>query len=279
MQGSPWADLLSDRSQLSIPTARPTEADVALVQEFFTSPLPTHWVSWVRECGSLAGLGRSLLGLRPRVDGAQPADGDQEDSLDILMLLRLTEPTFPRDLLPIELLPERQLHCVRVGSPNRSPVVLIDLDRPDLQVDSAWTVVDFIYDWRNDLHAMSAVVEEAASVDNQSERVLLRPDEWSTRRLCSQNVIVGLLQTRHNRDTNEHDVAVFTTATLRHSRPAPLPGGRSRRSSPRLTRLAAALPSTSSAAVAGTGNSTHSEQPERGSASPRPLCDGRRTTA
>jgi hypothetical protein len=130
------------------------------------------------------------------------------------MLLRLTEPSFPRDLLPIELLPERQLHCIRVGSPNRSPVVLVDLDRPDIQVDAARTIVDFIYDWRNDLRAMAAVVEEVVSADDQSEGVLLRPDEWSTRRLCSQNVIVGLLQTRPNRDSNEHEVAVFTTATL-----------------------------------------------------------------
>lgn len=195
-----------------MPTSRPTEADVGRIQEFFTSPLPRDWASWVYECGSLAGLGRSLLGLRSRDDGSPP--DAREDALDILMLLRLTEPSFPTDLLPIELLPDRQLHCVRVGSSNRSPVVLVDLDRPEIQIDAARTVVDFIYDWRNDLRAMAAVVEEAVNVDDQSESVLLRPDEWSTRRLCSQNVIVGLLQTRHNRDTNEHEVAVFTMATL-----------------------------------------------------------------
>lgn len=132
----------------------------------------------------------------------------------MLMLLRLTEPDFPEDLLPIEILPERQLHCVVVASHGGSPVVLVDLDRPDIRVDVARNVVDFVYDWRSDLHAMATVVDEVARSDETTEPVLLRPDEWSTRRLCSQNVIVALLQTRHNRDTNEHEVAVFTTAAL-----------------------------------------------------------------
>ena len=197
---------------LSFPSQLPTEADAALVQEFFPDLLPHAWLSWVSECGSVAGLGRGLLGLRQRGGGSSPHD--REDALDVLMLLRLSEPTFPSDLLPIEVLPDRQLHAVCIGSAGRSPVVLVDLDRPEVRVDAAKDVIDFVYDWRNDLHAMAAVVEEAGNLEDGAEPVQLRPDEWSTRRLCSQNVIVGLLQTRHNRDTNEHEVAVFSTAAL-----------------------------------------------------------------
>lgn len=209
---SEWATLLNDRKMLSFPGRLPTPADELLVQGFFADPLPRAWRSWVSECGSVAGLGRGLLGLRPR--GADGSERDREDALDVLMLLRLTEDAFPGDLLPIELLPDRQLHAVCVGSAERSPVVLVDLDRPELRVDAAKSVTDFVYDWSRDLHAIAAVVEEADRTDDAAETVLLRPDEWSTRRLCSQNVIVGLLQTRHNRDTNEHDVAVFSTAGL-----------------------------------------------------------------
>jgi hypothetical protein len=205
--------LLNDRRMISASTELPTEADVARLQEFFASPLPKDWVSWARECGSVVGLSRALLGLRSREDGLTTDDA-REDALDLLMLLRLTEPSFPRDLLPMELLPERQLHCVVVGAGDSSPVVLVDLDRPEVRVDAARSVIDFVYDWRNDLHVMAAVIEEAGKSDDDAEDVLLRPDDWSTRRLCSQNVIVGLLQTRHNRDTNEHEVALFATATL-----------------------------------------------------------------
>lgn len=209
---SPWSALINDHKMVSVTKDLPADSDVGRVQEFFAHPLPAEWVSWVRECGSVTGYGRGLLGLRPRAPGAS-AEG-REDALDLLMLLRLTEPGFASDLLPIELLPERQLHCVVVDASGASPVVLIDLDRQEERVDAAKRLTDFVYDWRNDLHAMAAIVEEVATADDTGEPVLLRPDEWSTRRLCSQNVIVGLLQTRHNRDTNEHDVAVFAVATL-----------------------------------------------------------------
>jgi hypothetical protein len=205
-----WAALMSDRRMVSISTDLPTEADISRVQDMFASPLPAAWVSWVRECGSVIGYGRVLLGLRPRRHGDIGAD--IEDALDVLLLLRLTEPNFAHDLLPIEVLPERQLHCVVVGAGSR--VVLIDLDRPDLRVDAAPDLGAFVYEWRADLYAMSAVVDEVVAAPVNGEIRLLRPDEWSTRRLCSQNVIVALLQTRHNRDSNEHDVAIFAIAGL-----------------------------------------------------------------
>jgi hypothetical protein len=210
-QKSPWATLINDRRFISTARNLPGDADLALVQEFFARLLPAAWTSWVLECGTVAGMNRALLGLRPRREDPSPAD--REDALDMLMLLRLSEPAFGDDLLPVEILPERQMHCLVVGA-GGSPVVLIDLDRPDLRIPVAKTFNDFVYDWRNDLHAMAAIVEEISAAGTEIETVLVRPDEWSTRRLCSQNVIVGLLQTRHNRDSNEHDVAVFATATL-----------------------------------------------------------------
>lgn len=206
--GSRWTALLSDRRMVSVSTQLPSEADVSRVRALFAEPLPEAWVSWVLACGSVSGHGRSLLGVRPRRPTGP--DVEREDALDVLLLLRLTEPRFPRDLLPVEVLPERQVHCVVVGS---GRVVLIDLDRPEQRVDAAVDVADFVYEWRADLHAMAAVVEEVVDGSDGEVR-LLRPDEWSTRRLCSQNVIVALLQTRHNRDTNEHDVAVFAVAGL-----------------------------------------------------------------
>ncbi len=208
---SPWTALTNDRRLISTARDLPADADLGLVQEFFAHPLPAAWTSWVLECGTITGMNRALLGLRPRRDDASP--GDREDALDLLMLLRLSEPSFGEDLLPVELLPERQMHCLVVAA-GGSWVVLIDLDRPDLRIEVARTFNDFVYDWRNDVHAMAAIVEEVTAAGTETETVLLRPDEWSTRRLCSQNVIVGLLQTRHNRDTNEHDVAVFATAAL-----------------------------------------------------------------
>ena len=165
-----------------------------------------------RRVRHVTGYGRALLGLSRRDSGG--GTSDREDALDVLMLLRLSEPAFPPDLLPIEILPERQLHCVVVGGHAPGRVVLIDLDRPDVRVAAALNLQDFVWQWQQDLHAMAAVVTEVLGSDESDEAVLLRPDEWSTRRLCSQNVIVAILQTRHNRDTNEHDVAVCATASL-----------------------------------------------------------------
>ena len=190
----------------------PDDADVARIAGHFDADLPRAWVSWVKECGTLTGYGRALLGLsRRNSDGSTT---DREDAADVLMLLRLSDPAFPADLLPIEILPERQLHCVVVGGHAQGKVVLMDLDRTNLRVAAAASVQDFVSQWQQDLHAMAAVVTEVLARDESAEAVLLRPEEWSTRRLCSQNVIAAVLQTRHNRDTNEHDVAVCATATL-----------------------------------------------------------------
>jgi hypothetical protein len=190
----------------------PGDADIARLARYFSSSLPRAWVSYVSECGGLAGYGRALLGLSRRDD-----DGNTSaptDALDVLMLLRLSEPGFPADLLPVEILPERQLHCLVVGGSGPGRVVIIDLDRPGLRAPAAANLQDFISQWQQDLHAMHAVVTEVLSGAESEEAPLLRPDEWSTRRLCTQNVIVALLQTRHNRDKNEHDVAVCATADL-----------------------------------------------------------------
>ncbi|MGH1554103.1 hypothetical protein ACRAWF_25705 [Streptomyces sp. L7] len=105
-----------------------TADDIAVVQEFFADRLPTSWTSWVTECGAPSGYGRALLGLGPRTTNV-PADAP-EDVLDVLMLLRLTEPGFGIDLLPLEVLPDRQLHCLSVGPAGPGTVVLVDLDRP-----------------------------------------------------------------------------------------------------------------------------------------------------
>lgn len=203
---------LSNDAMIARSDSLPSDADVARVAGYFDAGLPRAWVSWVGECGTLTGYGRALLGLSRRDSGG--GTSDREDALDVLMLLRLSEPAFPPDLLPIEILPERQLHCVVVGGHAPGRVVLIDLDRPDVRVAAALNLQDFVWQWQQDLHAMAAVVTEVLGSDESDEAVLLRPDEWSTRRLCSQNVIVAILQTRHNRDTNEHDVAVCATASL-----------------------------------------------------------------
>lgn len=206
---SRWQSLSRDGL---IRTARllPTDQDLADVQRQFEHPLPEAWESLVLACGQVSGFGRALLGLRAR----SRDDVDREDALDVLVLLRLTEPTFPRDLLPLEVLPDRQLQCVVVAADRSSWVVLIDLDRPELRHDAGVELADFVFEWRADLHGMSSVVSEIDGRTDSDASTLLRPDEWSTRRLCSQNVIVALLQTRHNRDSNERDVAVFAVAHL-----------------------------------------------------------------
>lgn len=206
---SRWQPLAQDRL---VRTARrlPSEQDIAEVQRQFQHPIPEVWKSWVLACGQVSGFGRALLGLRAR----SHSDADREDALDVLMLLRLTEPAFPRDLLPLEVLPERQVQCVVVGANKSAKVVLIDLDRVEARHEVGVELTDFVYEWRADIHAISSVVAEIDHRTDSDAYTLLRPDEWSTRRLCSQNVIVALLQTRHNRDTNERDVAVFAVAQL-----------------------------------------------------------------
>lgn len=209
---SPWVWLTRD-PLISTERDLATADDVAVVQEFFADRLPASWTAWVTECGAPSGYGRALLGLGRRTTDV-PANAP-EDALDVLMLLRLTEPGFGTDLLPLEVLPDRQLHCLSVGPAGPGTVVLVDLDRPELRVRAASNLRNFLSQWQRDLHAIAMTVTEYFGRRDSTEAdTLLRPDEWSTRRLCSQDVVVALLQTRHNRDTNEHDVAVCATATL-----------------------------------------------------------------
>lgn len=209
---NPWEWLTRD-PLISTERDLPAVEDIAFVQEFFADRLPTSWTAWITQSGAPAGYGRALLGLGPRTTDVP--DDAPEDVLDVLMLLRLSEPGFGTDLLPLEVLPDRQLHCLTVGTSGPGTVVLVDLDRPELRVRAASNLRNFLSQWQQDVHAIAMVVAEYLSFPDGTEAdTLLRPDEWSTRRLCSQDVVVALLQTRHNRDTNEHDVAVCATATL-----------------------------------------------------------------
>ncbi|CAL9653029.1 hypothetical protein [Streptomyces sp. enrichment culture] len=176
--------------------------------------LPRAWINWVRRYGALADRDgrRNLLGL--------PKEGPAHlDAVHTTRVLRLLN-GLPENLLPIELLPDRQAACV-VASDDRGPVVLLDLD--DINAGPApWapSLTDFVYEWYGDLTSIGIVLhhlddqERAVRKGRRARDQLERPGEWTVTRLCSEDVVLAVLRTRHNRVHNLQDISVFATAAL-----------------------------------------------------------------
>ncbi|MDQ1052050.1 hypothetical protein [Streptomyces sp. V4I2] len=208
---SPWTgiDRAVERGKLhSFPPGDPGAAGVLFPH------LPRAWIDWVRRYGALASgdKRRYLLGS-PR-DG--PADLDAVRTTRVLRLLN----RLPPDLLPIELLPERQVACV-IATDERAPVVLLDLDNIDAGlVPWAPTLTDFVYEWYSDLSSIAAVLrhlekqERAVREGRRAKDQLDRPGDWTITRLCSEDVVLAVLRTRHNRVHNRQDISEFATAAL-----------------------------------------------------------------
>ncbi len=211
-----WSGIDSDLRSRRLRAAGPARADAIEEARALFGRLPDAYRDYASRYGSLrAGSGewddaRYLLGLTndPATDARQTAR----------ILRALYE--LPDNWLPIELLPDRQVTCVDATSPNGA-VSLIDLE--DLAagpVPTAPTLLDFVYEWRADLSAIAATVDhlryqrEQVEAGRRPADKLDRPGDWTVARMCSQDVVLAVLRTRHNREINRYDVSVFATATL-----------------------------------------------------------------
>jgi hypothetical protein len=142
-------------------------------------------------------------------------------SASILAELRLADPEFPSDLLPVEVLPESQIACIHLNGSDDPPVVLIDVDRDPLElVPVAQRYSDFCFDWLTDVRGMDTLLRHTRNIDRAVREgrrpadKTERPDDWRAYRFCSQDVLVGAVLLRHNRDDNVTEIAALPCATL-----------------------------------------------------------------
>jgi hypothetical protein len=144
----------------------------------------------------------------------------------ILAEIRMTNYNFPADLLPVEVLPERQIACVVLNGRDDPPVVLIDLDDPEFskprkrKPEIAPKYSTFCQDWLADVKGMKTAggflrrEEQKKSRGEIPTDKAARPDEWRAYRFCSQDVLIGLPLVRFNREENITEIAAFPCADL-----------------------------------------------------------------
>ena len=181
-------------------------------------PLPGRWRSWLARLGwqQQPDFGWELLGLTPAPSG-----------LDVRALLagvRFNLPGFPRDLVPIEWLPERQLACVRVSDRIADPpVVLVDLDDSATWAatqPTAGTFTEYAHEFLSQAHDIRRIQhflanqKAAIASGRRAADQLPRPDDWRVYRFCSQNVIVAMPLLKFDRDRNALAVAACPITRL-----------------------------------------------------------------
>jgi hypothetical protein len=210
-QDSPWTGIDGAVRSGQLRSYPPGDPDA--VRALF-SQLPQTWIDWARRYGALTSKDgrRHLLGS-PK---SGPAHLDVAATTRLLRLLN----QLPQELLPIEVLPDRQVACV-ITTDKRAPVILLDLD--DIEAGPVpWTpsLTDFVYEWRNDISSIATVLrhlkdqERDVREGRRAKDQLDRPGEWTVTRLCSEDVVLAVLRSCHNRLHNRHDISVFATAEL-----------------------------------------------------------------
>ncbi len=211
-QHNVWVGIESAIKRDELKTLAPGDMDTA--RGLFTT-IPAAYAEWTQRFGTLTDSDgkRRLLGI---VGPGAPTDADALYTARMLRALY----RIPKHLIPIEMLPDNQVNCVLADN-NRAPVVMIDLDNISLgYARVAPSLEEFVYEWRADLRSIKGALlhlekkRVAIASGRRAADQLDRPGEWSLTRLCSEDVVLAVLRTRHNRQHNRQDVAIFATTTL-----------------------------------------------------------------
>ena len=187
--------------------------------------VPASWRRWCERQGWYRQPDEEweLLGLTPAPSGL--------DAAALLAGLRFTQRGFPASLVPIEVLPEKQVACLLLDGTDDPPVVLVDLDDPENWRDSQRAADRFsLYASEFEEHAQAyrrvtgfmryrqGLIDRKRMAADQAPR----PDDWRMYRMCSQNVVVALLVLRFNREEHVLEVgACLITALSRLDPDAP----------------------------------------------------------
>jgi hypothetical protein len=207
-----WAGIAGAIKRGELKTLKP--GDVGTARGLFAD-VPPIYEEWTQRFGTLTAPDgkRRLLGI---VDPGAPRD------VDALYTARMLRALYkvPKQLIPIEMLPDNQVNCVLADN-KRAPVVMVDLDDVSSgHVRVAPSLEEFVYEWRADLLSLKGALTHlqkkraAIASGRRAADQLDRPGEWSLTRLCSEDVVLAVLRTRQNRQHNRQDVAIFATTTL-----------------------------------------------------------------
>jgi hypothetical protein len=209
-----------ERAGSAVALAGPVSEDRILrFEEAYELKLPRTLRKFVAALGDVAAtdrdVGMRLLGLSD--------DPKRRPTIASSLYLARTAGLFPDDLVPVEILGEQQLACVRVdGSPD-PPVVHIDLEADIPQASPvvlAPSFSVFANEWLSDVRSIGALLGTVRRIDRdvtagkRPADKAARPDDWRAYRLCSQDIVVALLAVRHDRDENLTRVGALSIATL-----------------------------------------------------------------
>lgn len=181
---------------------------ITLFEQRLAVNLPSDYRAFLERDGAMVGRVH-LLGLRR--SNEQPAT--------IYEATAAVRSAGVRDkLVPVEDLGGGRYACVDcdLGSPTAGRVILVDLDRPDEETLAADSFTEYERTARNDAFAIAQVERRARRSDPTK---LPRSHRWRALRLCTQNVVVGLLELRHNRDEDLLEVAAFASDDRPEFRP------------------------------------------------------------
>lgn len=194
----------------------PSQERIARFESMYDLVLPAAYRRMIERLGDINALQvpYRLLGLS--VDRLR-----KPTTASVLAELRASRLNFPNNLLPVEVLPQSQVACIKLDGSADPPVVLVDTERPFVDIVAmAPSYSLFCLDWLSDVRAMDAILRHTRRLDRDILAGLrpadkaARPDDWRAYRFCSQDVLVGTTLLRYDRENNVTEVGAFTCATL-----------------------------------------------------------------
>ena len=181
---------------------------IALFERRFGVELPSDYRSFLERDGALVGRVH-LLGL---------LRADEQPATIYEATTAVRQAGLRAGLIPIEDFGAARYACLDCDASSQTAgrVVLIDLDRLGNETVAAESFADYERTARNDAFAI-AQVERRARRSNPTK--LPRSHHWRALRLCTQNVVVGLLELRHNRDEGLLEIGAFASDDRPEFRP------------------------------------------------------------
>jgi hypothetical protein len=205
----------------------PSAERIARFEDRYELRLPASYRAVVQQFGDV-----TAVDVPYRLLGLSDDRTRRPTAASALAELRSSLIDFPEDLLPVELLPDSQVACLRLTGSDDPPVVVIDAERLDVEpMPAAERFSEFCGDWMSDVRGMGAILRHTRRIDKLVKERRRpadkqdRPDDWRAYRFCSQDVIVGATLVRHNREEHVTEIAALPCATLTaHADDAPLCG-------------------------------------------------------
>lgn len=148
-------------------------------------------------------------------------------AVQTLIMLRVTNPNFPLDLMPVEELDDGRFACLRCGQTQPlqedaevviwNPFATSDQEHPELVSPNFTTYLyERLIQWKYREPGLKTMKYHVRQFEEEYLKVgkLPRNHVWRPYRFCVQDVVIGLVVVRHSLENNCLEVDVYLTSDV-----------------------------------------------------------------